>query len=344
MGSGNNANDTTFMDPVYKESLPNKFFIFNYPPDFYENVDQVIIQLIITVGGLLIAHLLTRFIRFPRELSLIRKLLDFLIDIFKWNGIWRQLLVYVLPLSTAAMIQIYLSVFQGDSRVFAVIGASSALVTISIALTKMVKLIRYSPAERYEKVTHNKLYGTLWADLTENSFSKYYFWFVSVRSVLLAYVCVFLDLYPFIQIFIVLFYQLALVLLFFQGWTFKIRPVFAERDLNLITMLQEAFLFFMKLVILVFAFMRKDAKDSTLIILGWMIILPGVASQLLSIGYSVTKQLQNRKQLYQKVGMIWNGILRKKKKKRIKRVQRIRAPSDSRITLVKNTGEEIAIL
>jgi len=247
-------------------------------------------------------------------------------------------------MSTAALIQIYLSVFSDDSPVFAVIGASSAIIVMSIALAKMILLIKYAPTERYERVTHKRLYGTLWADLTENSFRKYYFWFVSVRSVLLSYVCVFLDMYPFVQIFMVLFYQIAIVLLFFQGWRFKIRPVFAESDLNFITMLQEAFLLFMKVMILVFAFMRENAKDSTLIILGWLIILPGAATQLLQIGYSITKQLQNRKKLSNKIVLMWNGILGKKKKKRIKRVQRPRVTSVSSIALARDNGDDSIIL
>jgi len=323
--SNDNTNETVFMDPIWKESLPNKFFVLNYPPSFYDNVDQVIIQLIITVGGLFLSHLIVKFIRFPRELSFIRKLLEFLIDIFKWNGIWRQLLVYVLPMSTAAMIQVYLSVFRSDSPVFAVVGAGAAIAVMSIALAKMILLIRYSPMDRLEKAIYNKLYGTLWADLNMTYFTKYYFWFVAVRSVLLSYVCVFLDMFPYLQIFMIVLYQMAIVLMFFTRKG-KVRLVFAASDLNMITLLQEVFLLFMKFVILIFTFMRETAKDSTLIILGWLIILPGVASQMLQIGYAITKQLQNRKKFYGQVALVWGRILSKKKKKRIKRVQRVQRP------------------
>ena len=343
--SSSNGNDTVYMDPIWKESLPNKFFVLNYHPDFFDNVDQVVIQLIITLGGLLLSHLVVRFLRFPRELSFIRKLLDFLIDIFKWNGIWRQLLVYVLPMSTAALIQVYISIFRSDSSVFAVVGAGVAIVVMSIALTKMILLIRYSPMDRLEKAIYNKLYGTLWADLNMNSFTKYYFWFVAARSVLLSYVCVFLDMFPYVQIFIILFYQMAIVLMFFTRKG-KVRSVFAASDLNMITLLQEFFLLFMKFVILVFTFMRETAKDSTLIILGWLIILPGVASQMLQIGYAMMKQLQNRKKFYSSLALIWGRILSRKKKKRIKRVQRVQRPRDASsmtFTLTNHKDEDTII-
>jgi len=321
-GSDSKTDDMRMMDPALKTSLPNRFYVLDYSPDFIPNTDQVFIQIFVLLGGALFASIILRYVRFPRQLFLLQKTLDLLLRFLKWNGLLRQVLTYTLPLSTAAFVQIYNSIFGKQTSFFPLASAVLTLVILVWALAKMYSLIQNPPSDRHQRAIYTKLYGTLWEDLNiDQLFSKYYYWLTALRGLVLAYVCVFCDMYPYIQIFVVLFYQVGVVGLFVRN-LITLRPVFAEKNLNKIMFIEEALLLIMKTFILAFLFMRDSATNNTIIIMGWMIVLPGASVQIIQIGYSIYTQIQNRKKIYRMFQSASNFLKRKQKMKRIKRTHR----------------------
>jgi len=80
------------------------------------------------------------------------------------------------------------------------------------------------------KAFHWKLYGTLWEDLNmSQTFSHYYYWLIALRGFVLAYVCVFWDMYPYFQIITVVVYQGGIVAIFLKGFQ-GIRLVFCGKN------------------------------------------------------------------------------------------------------------------
>jgi len=321
-GSGSeNVEPNLLLVQVGKRSLPSKFFSLGYPEDFLTNTDQVLIQVFIMVTGLAIASLTLRYIRFPRQLSFVSGLLAKVLRMLKWNGLLRQALTYTLPVSTAAFIQIYSSIFGHAVKIFPLISAIVILTVLLLALGKMYTLIRNTPEDRHQRALYTKLYGTLWEDLNiKQKFSKYYYWMTAMRGLILAYVCVFLDLFPYIQISVLLIYQAVILAMFFKNHK-GLRPVFVEPTLNRIMFIEEGLLLLMKALILIFLYYLNTATNANLILLGWLIVLPGALIQIIQIGYSFYRQLKNRKKIWKMIKMSTN-FLHNKKIKRIRRTQR----------------------
>ena len=322
-GDNSEIENLEMLAPILKKSLPNKFYFLDYSPDFITNADQVLIQIFIMFAGLIITDFIVRRVRFPRQFFIVQKILDKLLRILKWNGLLRQGLTYTLPLSTAAFIQIYSSIFGNNSSLFPLFSAVVTIIVLLWAMVKMYSLIKATPSDRHGRAIYSKLYGTLWEDLNmKETFSRYYYWLTALRGLVLAYVCVFCDLNPYLQIFIVIFYQAGIFALFVKSYK-SVREVFCEGLLNKIMLVEEGLLLLMKVFILVFLFVRESASNNMLVLIGWMIILPGAANQGIQIGYSVYKQIKNRKKLYKLIQSTKNAFKNKKVKK-IRRINRIR--------------------
>jgi len=319
------------MDFTLKSSVPETFFDLNYTPDFYENTDQVFLQLGLMIAGLIVGTLSLRYLRYPKDLAFIQKILNYVVGIVRYNGITRQFMTYILPFSTAAFIQIYAAVFgQVKQKLFSLILAPATMVVVVWFLAKTRNLIAYMPLEKYQRIAHTNLCGTLWDNLVLDSIGKYYFWFGAIRNIVLSYVAVFFDFQPYIQILTLIGYQLFMVLLFFKTSNnligISLREVFEDHALNKITLIQELLLLVMKVMILMFYYYQGQAKDSTLILLGWMIILPGILSQVVQTGFSLLNQVRNRQKIWRKMRVLFYKMSFQKKKKRIRRGKNLRSP------------------
>ena len=313
------------LDPSWKNGLPAKFFKLNYNPDFYANADMIFVQLVVILSCCLVFTLMLRFVRFPRQFFWFHKFLDTLMRWIKWNGLMRQTMTYIIPLSIAANVQLYTAIFghKVPLQIFSILLAPAILLMIVWFLTRMFWFISHIPATRFERVMHTKKFGTLWEDLQTGSFGRYYFWIISIRGFLLAYVVVFIDMYPLIQVGILLFFQIFVVLLFFKG--FRIRHLFTDKALNFITLIEEFLLLAMKVLILVTEWLKDSAEDSTLILIGWVIILCGVMTQVLQTGFAIGSQIRNRNVLWRRMRIAFSKFSRKPKKKKIRRLN-MRAP------------------
>ena len=339
VGTDSESEDHQMLDPILKQSLPNRFYVLGYAPDFITNADQVLIQIFLMVGGLILADFILKHFRFPRQFFFIHKCLDTLLRILKWNGLLRQGLTYTLALSTAAFVQIFSSTFGHESNLLPLISAVVTIFVLAWALVKMYSLIKHTPLDRHNRAIHSKKYGTLWEDLNiSQTFSKYYYWLTAIRGFVLAYVCVFCDMSPYLQIFVVMFYQLGIVALFIKDYK-SLRPVFCEPTLNKVMLIEESLLLLMKVFILAFVFIRSTASNGTLVILGWLIVLPGASIQGLQIGYSIFQQIKHRKKFFKMVKATFNSVKNKKIKK-IRRVNRIiRYPVLEKIEHIQNNED-----
>jgi len=314
------------LDIKLKSSLPSRFFDLDYSPDFYENTDQVFLQLVFMVSGLFIGTLSLRFLRFPKDLSFIQKIFGYILGIVKWNGLIRQFMTYILPFSTAAFIQIYAAVFgQAKQSLFSLLIAPATMVVVVWFLAFTRNLIAYIPNEKYQKIAHQRFFGTLWENLRVGSIGKYYFWFGAIRNIVLAYVAVFFDFSPYLQIITLMIYQSFMVILYFQRAEnflgIGLRPIFEDKALTIITLVQDILLLIMKTMILMFLYNQGTAKDGTLILLGWMIIVPGILSQVVQTGFSLLNQVRNRQKIWRKFRVLFHKMSFQKKKKKIRRVK-----------------------
>ena len=319
------------MDYSLKSSVPETFFDLNYSPDFYENTNQVFLQLALMIAGLIVGTLSLRYLRYPKDLAFIQKILNYVVGIVRYNGITRQFMTYILPFSTAAFIQIYAAVFgQVKQKLFSLILAPLTMVIVVWFLAKTRNLIAYIPPEKYQRIAHTNLFGTLWDNLRLDSIGKYYFWFGAIRNIVLSYIAVFFDFQPYVQILALIGYQLGMVLLFFKTSNnligISIREVFEDHALNKITLVQEFLLLVMKVMILLFYYYQGKVQDSTLILLGWMIILPGILSQVVQTGFSLLNQVRNRQKIWRKMRVLFYKMSFQKRKKRIRRIKYPRSP------------------
>ena len=318
------SNNGPGLDIKLKGSLPDRFFDLDYSPDFIENSDTIFIQLMLMVAGFIVGSLSLKFLRYPKDISFIQKFFGYFMRIVKWNGLIRQLMTYILPLSTAIFVQIYHAVFGIDKpKLLSMILAPVSLVIIVWFLAKMWNIIRNVPGGRYEKAIYTKSFGTLWESLHLTSVGKYYFWFGSLRNILLAYVTVFFDVFPQLQIGTLVVYQCGMIVLFFECskkklFPLKIRHVFEDSALNIITLIEEILMLFMKVLIWVSILKKGSAPDSTMILIGWLIILPGVFTQVLQTGFSLLNQVRNRQKLWRSFRIsLYKLMPTKKRKKKI---------------------------
>jgi len=319
------------MDFSLKSSVPETFFDLDYSPDFYENTDQVFLQLVLMIVGLIVGTLSLRYLRYPKDLAFIQKILNYIVGIVRYNGIMRQFMTYILPFSTAAFIQIYAAVFgQVKQKLFSLIIAPVTIVVIGWFLAKTRNLIGYVPPEKYQRIAHARLFGTLWDNLRLDSIGKYYFWLGAIRNIVLSYVAVFFDFQPYVQILALVGYQTGMVLLFFKSSNnligISLREVFEDHALNKITLVQEFLLLVMKVMILLFYYYQGKTDDSTLVLLGWLIIIPGILSQVVQTGFSLLNQVRNRQKIWRKMRVLFHKMSFQKKKKRIRRVKNMRSP------------------
>jgi len=311
------------LDPILKQSLPNRFYVLGYAPDFISNADQVIAQIFLLMGGLLLTDILLKYYRFPRQFFFIQKALDTLSRTLKWNGLLRQGLTYTLALSTAAFVQIYNAIFGNNPSLFPLFSAIITILVLVWGLIKMYSLIIHIPKDRHQRAIYTKSYGTLWEDLNiTQTFSKYYYWLTAIRGLLLAFLCIFCDTFPYFQIFVIMFYQLGIVGIFVKNFK-SLRPVFCEPTLNRVMLIEELLILLMKIFILLFVFARNSAPNDAVVVIGWLIVLPGACIQGLQIGYSISQQIKYRKKFFRKIKLIFHS-LKKKKTKKIRRIDRIR--------------------
>jgi len=322
-------------DLPLKKSLPNKFYALSFPKDFLENSSQIFLQIIVMAIALFCSYFLQRYIRFPRQLSFLHRVLDYAEGALKWNGLIRQGMTYILPLSTASFIQLYSSIFGKSTQTFSLILAGAFLFILLWFFATMYNFIRYVPSTKLERALHTKTYGTLWENLHTNTYGRYYFWFVALRGFLLSYAVVFLTEFPYVQIITLLAYQVLMVGLFMKG--IKVRQIFQDNWLNNVTFIEELLILTIKTVILTFMIMKdRGAPDDTLILIGWLIIIPGALSQALHIIYSIAVQVRNRKKHYDAIKLMF---LRFGNKKRMRRIRRI-ARKPKRILKIENRVDE----
>lgn len=318
---GNSDEDQQHLTLTYRSILPRKFYVRDYAPDFLENTDQLFLQALISVSVLLILTLLVKHVRFSGKGGIrVWKFLNFIRKSLKWNLLIRQVLTYALPVSIAAFVQIYAFVFGQEISLISLAACGATLLAFLLCFKYMLSIIYHIPTSHKEMRALSQRFGTLWEDLDPNLDSRYYYWLVAVRGFLISYVAVFLSVYPYVQITVLIAYQCYIVSLFFKR--FRIRLVFRDKGLNKVTLLEETCLLLVKVMILVYMAMLKSFGDKTIILVGWIIILPAIVAQVLQIFYSVWSQIRDTEKFKRMFEFLKENILGKKRLKKIVRIKR----------------------
>ncbi len=306
-------------DKELKRSLPERFYLIHYMPDFYTNAYPIFVQSGIMVLYMLISFILLKFIRFPRQLIWFQKLLLSSYTTMKWGLLMRQGMSFILPISIAAFAQIHSAVFGRQISTLSMVLSTIVIFLLVWFLVKMFNLITYFPKTKLTLASHTRHFGTLWDNLRLSSFRKYYFWFVTLRSCLLSYVAVFIT-NPYIQLSILSAFQVFMITIFFKK--FKLYVVFEKSWLNLITFIEEVLILIAKIAVLTFLILQeKKTSDDNLILIGWIIVVPGVLAQLLQIMYGVGLQVKNRRKVYYAIKLLISQF--SKNQDKVQRIRRI---------------------
>ena len=144
----------------------------------------------------------------------------------------------------------------------------------------MFKVIQNIPFSHYQRFVYSEKFKTLYEDLNLNSNTKYYYWLVTLRGILLSYLCVFFDISPRSQIFVLTLYQSFILGLFFKR--FELHKVFQDISLNFITMCNELLLLIMKIMILGFLSINPHLEsDLSIVVFSWLMVTPAVINQII---------------------------------------------------------------
>lgn len=319
------AVDTTnesLIDSYVLKSLPTKFIDEGYSIDFIENIRQVGIMFLSIAGAAGLVLLVVRFVIISKGSFMVQKILFVLRKFLRWNGIVRQILAYSLPIALACFAEFHIYLFGRQQSLAVVLLSVATILLLLFGLNKFFFIIKHIPNGSFERLVYSERYGTLWEDLNlENRRTKYYFLLVAIRGVVLSYLCVFFDLFPFAQISIPILYQCCVVSLFFKG--IKMDPVFENKSLNVVSFIDESMLLLSKIIIFIFLCVDKSADDDLIILMGWMIIGPGAISQVLQTLYSFYEQIKNRKEIAMKIKDFVKNVRNRNKKKPRQKVRRL---------------------
>ena len=294
--------------------LPARFMDEKYAPDLFINTAQILGIVGVMISVLAIATTMIVWKEKPPKIAMKAQ------ATIKWNGLFRQLLTYCLPLSVACLIQLHFSLFSGNetSRIN-IFTAFLVLLGIVLGMARAFPLINDIPTKQFRRVVHLTKYGSLYLGLNQKSRTRHYFWFIALRGLLLAYLVVFFEYFPTAQVVILVVYQLFVIRLFTNGR--KLHLVFQDPVTNVLSLATELLLLLKKIVIiLVLEITPKTSNASLLINLGWGIIAPGILIQLIQVGYAVYIQYKYRKKIVSALRALMNKLCGKKKRRKINRV------------------------
>ena len=221
------------------------------------------------------------------------------------------MLAYALPTTLAIFLQLHVSTFGVRSAAAPTLLATCTAIIFVLSFIRIFCIIRDVSSAKFERVVYIEWYGTLWEDLKLESFAKHYYWLLSMRSILLAYLCVFFSLYPFVQLTVLVLFQGFIISLFLNGR--KLREVFESRSLTIVTLTEELLLLTTKATILTFMISGYFVDgDDWFLAFGWLIILPGILTQISQSLYLVGVKIKDRKKIVKKIKSIVDRICRKR--------------------------------
>ena len=318
--SSNTNSDT---DPELLKELqlawPQRFIDEDYPI----NLIKCTAQIFAILGAMILTVSLTGFI-----LGMKNFLVKFILKMAKklrWNGLLQQVLTYSLPLILAAFMQINLAIFCQQSNLPSLVLSLTILLALIRIFFKSFTLIKTVPHGLYNRVLFSDKYGALWRGLTlHTKRSRYYYWAIGMRSVLLAYIVAFFGIYPNIQLTAIITYQFFVLSFYIQNSHKRPKAcqVFVDKMVNRVSLLAEFLLLLMKFAILMFRIINeKSQNEKTIIYSALLIVCIGVMIQLSLLGFAIYMQIKNRKQLAEKIKGAWRSLTGKTKKPKIKRVR-----------------------
>ena len=310
--SSQQPDDTAVIDKVSRNSLPPRFIEENYPVKFYDNIGSILeMMLVIIVTFIIISILLRCFIQ-PFHSRFGMKVLKTLRKFIKWNGLTRPILAYSLPTMLAVCIQFQVLIFGGQESTTPSFLAIVTLVLFSLSFLKVFFIIKNIPHQKFERIVYTEWYGSLWEDLDTSSAAIYYYWLLALRGILLVYLSVFFYLLPYIQIVGLLISQCLVISLFFKGM--KFRKVFESKSLTIVSLIQEILILVTKTTVLVYlAVSASEDSDRINLIFGWLIVLPGISSQILQNIYALVMKFRQRGIIVDKFKRLIRSVCRKKR-------------------------------
>ena len=317
--SNTNADTDPELLKELKLAWPQRFIDEEYPI----NLVKCTAQIFAILGAMIFTVSLMRLI-----LGMKNFLVRFILKMAKklrWNGLLQQVLTYSLPLILAAFMQINLAIFCQQSNLPSLVLSLIILLFLIRIFFKSFTLIQAVPHGLYSRVLFSDKYGALWRGLNlHTKRSRYYYWAIGMRSVLLAYIVAFFGIYPNIQLTAIITYQFFILSFYFQGFK-RLKPcqVFVDKLVNRISLLAESLLLIMKFAILIFKIINEKTKNENILIYSALLIVCiGVLIQLSLLGFAIYMQIKNRKQLIDKIRGVWRNLTGKAKKPKIKRLRR----------------------
>ena len=198
-----------------------------------------------------------------------------------------------------AFVQIHLALFGEYYSAVVIVLSVLTLNILIFGLKKMHSLLMYIPLIRFDRILYSESYGTIWEGLMLTSKTKYYHWVLALRGILLAYLCVFFDIYPLIQLSFLIVFQIGLMASFIEG--LRIQRLFSFKVFNVLAMIEELSILITKLMILTYLLASMYGYHNYLQVIGWLIVGPLLFNKLARIIYSSFNQFQNRKKIWLRI-------------------------------------------
>ncbi len=186
-------------------------------------------------------------------------------------------------------------------------------------MKKFYQLIWTIPKREFQRQKAEQKFGLLWDKLTLWSVSRFFRWLVALMGILIAYIIVFINISPLVQIGALIFFQCFILTLFFRNG--KLSPVFKGKKLNFIVFVDEILLLLQRIFVLVYWICEEmDLQDIIVITAGWLIILPKLISQIMWLGYLGSTIHKRKKALMKKLRMFVLLVQGKK----VQRIQKLK--------------------
>ena len=189
--------------------------------------------------------------------------------------------------------------------------ASLSICLVIISFAKMIPLVWGSPPEAFRQDSYSDAYGALWQGLnTENKYASCLYLILAGRGILLGYLSVVFDRFPYVQLAVSIAYQGLVLSLYF--WGLKLQPIFVEGPINMFSCFVELLLIAMLSLMLGSKVVYNNVKgniDSLMLSLGWGIVGIGLLIQTLQVVYSVHVLYQNRRKVVETIKRVCYRLL-----------------------------------
>ena len=227
----------------------------------------------------------------------------------RWNFTLRSFLAASLPFLVAIFLQLRISSAHQSYVAMSTSLAVFALLYCVLISVFMIQILRQKNFKELKEEKFDKVYGTLVDKLNiEKESGKYYYLIVFLRNILFAFVIVFVEKVPLLQILSLAFFNI--------GFAYYIRKNvrFEDPKETRKTIITETMLVPMDFVMCFLT--RKPASEEYYEVVGWIISAVVAIIFLNEMYFVILIQIETIKQLYQKLKPKLDELRAKRRKKK----------------------------